>query len=71
MIEALDSDYIFLEMFRAFDFNGVGHIQKQDMDLAAKFMGWEVDQGKFLSFYSFLIFILFSYSFDNRTGSKS
>jgi hypothetical protein len=43
MIEALDSDYIFLEMFRAFDFNGVGHIQKQDMDLAAKFMGWEVD----------------------------
>ena len=50
MIEALDSDYIFLEMFRAFDFNGVGHIQKQDMDLAAKFMGWEVDQGKFLQF---------------------
>jgi|APSaa5957512535_1039671.scaffolds.fasta_scaffold81278_1 hypothetical protein len=43
MIEALDSDYIFLEMFRAFDFNGVGHIQKGDMDLAAKFMGWEVD----------------------------
>lgn len=47
MIEALDSDYIFLEMFRAFDFNGVGNISKADMELAAKFMGWEPDQGKF------------------------
>lgn len=43
MIDALDSDYIFLEMFRAFDFNSQGHISKDDMELAAKFMGWNPD----------------------------
>lgn len=58
MIEALDSDYIFLEMFRAFDFNGVGHIQKQDMDLAAKFMGWEVDQGMYNFSFIFNFYFL-------------
>lgn len=47
MIDQLDSDYIYLEMFRAFDFAGEGYIKPKDLFSASKFMGWESDQGKY------------------------
>ena len=40
MIDQLDSDYIYLEMFRAFDFAGEGFIKQEDLEIASKFMGW-------------------------------
>lgn len=41
MIDQLDSDYIYYEMFRAFDYQGLGFINVQDLFIACKFMGWE------------------------------
>lgn len=41
MIDQLDSDYIYLEMFKAFDYQGRGTIHQEDLFIASKFMGWE------------------------------
>ena len=47
IIESLDSDYIYMEMFRAFDIEGTGFIEKDDLIVAAKAMNWNESQGKY------------------------
>lgn len=46
MIDQLDSDYIYLEMFKAFDYQGREAINQEDLFIACKFMGWERERGK-------------------------
>ena len=41
IIESLDSEYIYMEMFRAFDIEGSGFIDRADLYVAAKAMGWK------------------------------
>lgn len=40
MIEQLPSDYIYIEMFKAFDVEQRGVISRLDMNVAAKALGW-------------------------------
>jgi Ca2+-binding EF-hand superfamily protein len=46
MIDQLDSKYIYSEMFRAFDLNGNGVIDKDDLMIAAETVGWKESTGK-------------------------
>lgn len=41
MIDQLPSDYIYSEMFKAFDVSMEGQINKADMALASKALGWK------------------------------
>lgn len=41
LIDQLQSDYIYTEMFKAFDVDGTGTIDKEDLETAAKSMGWK------------------------------
>lgn len=41
MIDQLPSDYIYTEMFKAFDVEQQGFLQRYDMNLAAKALGWK------------------------------
>ena len=41
MIDQLPSDYIYTEIFKAFDFNGNGVLEVDDLEIASKSMGWE------------------------------
>ena len=43
MIDQLPSDYIYTEMFKAFDVEQQGVIQRVDMDTAAKALGWKTE----------------------------
>lgn len=42
MIDQLPSDYIYNEMFKAFDVDGLGRISRKDMEVAAKALGWKL-----------------------------
>ena len=46
MIEQLDSEYIFSEMFKAFDIEQLGKTTQEDLLLTAEASGWKRDQGK-------------------------
>ena len=46
MRDQLPSDFIYQEMFAAFDIDGSGAIEKDDLETAAKSMGWSKSQGK-------------------------
>lgn len=46
ILDAMDSDYIYTELFRALDVESKNWIEKDDLNLAAKSMGWKEDQGK-------------------------
>lgn len=46
MRDQLPSDYIYQEMFAAFDIDNSGAIEKEDLETAAKAMGWNSVQGK-------------------------
>ena len=41
MIDQLPSDYIYTEMFKAFDVEQQGFIARFDMNAAAKALGWK------------------------------
>lgn len=41
MIDQLPSDYIYTEMFKAFDVEQQGFIHRYDMNAAAKALGWK------------------------------
>jgi Ca2+-binding EF-hand superfamily protein len=41
IIDELDSKYIYSEMFRAFDLNGNGVIDKEDLMIASETLGWK------------------------------
>ena len=43
MIDQLPSDYIYTEMFKAFDVEQSGVIQRPDMDQAARALGWRIE----------------------------
>lgn len=47
MRDQLPSDFIYQEMFAAFDIDGSGAIEKEDLETSAKSMGWTNQQGKF------------------------
>jgi Ca2+-binding EF-hand superfamily protein len=47
MRDQLPSDFIYQEMFAAFDIDGSGAIEKEDLETSAKSMGWSNQQGKF------------------------
>lgn len=44
LIDQLPSDYIYTEMFKAFDINQAGFIDKNDMETAVKALGWNKNQ---------------------------
>ena len=46
MIDQLPSDYIYTEMFKAFDIAQQGFIHRYDMNVAAKSLGWKEEQRK-------------------------
>lgn len=46
MIDQLDSEYIYSEIFRAFDLNGNGVIEKDDLMAATATADWNEAQGK-------------------------
>lgn len=46
MKDQLPSDFIYQEMFSAFDIDGSGAIEQEDLETAAKAMGWNKVQGK-------------------------
>ena len=46
ILDAMDSDYIYTELFRALDVESKNWIEQDDLNLAAKAMGWKEDQGK-------------------------
>jgi len=46
LIDQLQSEYIYTEMFKAFDVDGTGAIDREDLDTAAKAMGWKSQQRK-------------------------
>jgi hypothetical protein len=46
IIDSLDSDYIYMEIFRAFDIEGKGIIERADLEVASSAMGWNTEQGK-------------------------
>ena len=46
LIDQLPSDYIYTEVFKAFDIDNSGAIEKDDLETAAKAMGWQSNQGK-------------------------
>jgi len=56
MIDQLESDYIYTEMFKAFDTEQRGCIDKEDLETAAKAMGWKPNQCKFKSHRSIFTF---------------
>ena len=41
MIDQMGSDQIYSEMFKAFDFNNSGSIDREDLDFAGKGLGWD------------------------------
>ena len=41
LIDQLPSDYIYTEVFKAFDIDNSGAIEKDDLETAAKAMGWQ------------------------------
>ena len=43
IIDSLDSDYIYMEIFRAFDIEGKGIIERADLEVASSAMGWNTD----------------------------
>lgn len=46
MIDQLDSEYIYVEMFRALDTEGTDQLEREDLEVATKSMGWNSKQGK-------------------------
>lgn len=44
MIDELDSEYIYTEIFRAFDINLVGSVPLVDLFVAAEAAGWKPEQ---------------------------
>ena len=46
LIDQLPSDYIYTEIFKAFDVNQNGYIEKSDLETASGAMGWQTQQGK-------------------------
>lgn len=44
MRDQLPSDFIYQEMFAAFDIDGSGAIEKEDLETSAKSMGWTNQQ---------------------------
>jgi Ca2+-binding EF-hand superfamily protein len=46
MIDQLHSDYIYTEIFKAFDVDGSKAIDSDDLETASKAMGWQRSQGK-------------------------
>lgn len=47
LIDQLPSDYIYTEIFKAFDVNQNGFIDKSDLETASGAMGWQTQQGKY------------------------
>jgi|TARA_B110000305_G_C19247059_1_gene542866 Ca2+-binding EF-hand superfamily protein len=41
MIDQLHSDYIYIEIFKAFDVDGSKAIDADDLETASKAMGWQ------------------------------
>ena len=45
-IEQLGSDFVFTEMFKAIDIQQEGKISRNDMEMAARAVGWKPQQRK-------------------------